>query len=118
MIRGSINHEKFKLAMYREILTAIGLVVGGADFCYNKILALKDAAVATASSFSMKNLVRGSYVTAEDGQEGEVIIWKGFSLDGSNGRWACGSRVSNLVFFWSLFWSWIIIINTKNFKLH
>ena len=34
-----------------------------------------DAAVATASTFSIKNLVRGSNVTAEDGREGKVIIF-------------------------------------------
>ena len=36
---------------------------------------VKDAAVATVSSFSMENLVRASNMTAEDGREGEVVVF-------------------------------------------
>ena len=36
---------------------------------------VKDVAVATVSSFSMENLVRASNMTAEDGREGEVVVF-------------------------------------------
>ena len=50
-------------------------VVGGVDFAYNKLPMVKDVAVATVSSFSMENLVRASNLTAEDGREGEVVVF-------------------------------------------
>ena len=50
-------------------------VVGGVDFAYNKLPVVKDVAVATVSSFSMENLVRASNMTAEDGREGEVVVF-------------------------------------------
>ena len=43
---------------------------GGYGFWYNKLPVVKDAAVATVSTFSIENLVRSSNVTAEDGREG------------------------------------------------